>query len=64
MLAPISSAAVATVWMLRLTCSEPADTTFAWFAVCPVLKLISWETRPSSIATRLAHCVARSRTSR
>ena len=36
-LAPISSAPLATVWMLRETCSLAADTTLAWALVSSAL---------------------------
>ena len=50
MLAPISSAPVATVWTLLATCSEAAETTLAWVAVWSALALICWLTRLSSSA--------------
>ena len=48
MLAPISSAPVATVWTLRLTSSDAADTTLAWADVSSALAPIWWLTAVSS----------------
>ena len=50
MLAPISSAPVATVCTLLLTCSAAAETTLAWVAVSSALEPIDWLTLFSSSA--------------
>ena len=48
MLAPISSAPVATVCTFLLTCSAAAETTLAWAAVSSALAPICWLTAVSS----------------
>ena len=50
MLAPISSAPVATVATFLLTCSAAAEATLAWAAVSSAFEAICWLTSVSSIA--------------